>query len=453
MELGDVENHEMKGLLIETQLAQETAGIVERYCSFCRNQQLLPHPSVLVFLRLCLPELRPKPYVRAGNVLEHTFTDADLFALCDFLLRGHAATVFEHWTRVNLKACSISSIGALMLSRVFRLPGCRVHTVNLENQRIGTDGAAALAEAVRLCRHLSTISMRSSFILDKGAQNFIELMQDGDQAVGHLETLDLSNNFLSFDACTRLQLVTPPHLDLVLKGNRVLDEVLNAVSHAIGTILVILGAIFLAIKVGQTPLPAEYNGVAIYRSTYVASTTIYSSSLFVLYLSSTLFHSVFAMGDAVVNVFGILDYCSIYLLIAGTYTPFLLLLFPDNPIWSTWLVIFMWCMAFAGLALAIFYHGKLKTGLQVASYIAMGWSALLCMHDLWARLCNTPFALVLLVGGGVAYTAGVPFFARDKRTLGIPDHTIWHCFVLAGSMLHYFCIYNYVVQFPVLPDE
>ena len=129
---------------------------------------------------------------------------------------------------------------------------------------------------------------------------------------------------VSFDMCQELQLVRPAELKLVLKGNRVLDEVLNASSHCVGVILVILGTVFLGISVADKPeLSIGPDGAVLSNSRYVASISIYLISLFCLYLASTLYHSMFAMGDAVLTVFAVFDQSAIYLLIAGAYTPFL----------------------------------------------------------------------------------------------------------------------------------
>jgi len=258
----------------------------------------------------------------------------------------------------------------------------------------------------------------------------------------------LSNHLLSYERCAELPRVQPAGLRLVLNGNRVLDEVLNASSHAIGTVLVIIGAVFLAIAVAHLPAEGSLNGVPIYRSTYVAATTIYSISLFCLYLASTLYHSMFALGDVVVGVFAVFDHCAIYVLIAGSYTPFLTILFPDEPLFSVGLLSFLWAMSAAGITLYVRYHGPYKVALQVASYLGMGWAIVVCMGDVVNRMSERPNGLAMIIGGGVAYTGGVPFFVRDKRTCGVPDHTIGHVFVMLGSGLHYAAVLRHTVAFP-----
>jgi hemolysin III len=170
--------------------------------------------------------------------------------------------------------------------------------------------------------------------------------------------------------------------------------------------------------------------------------------LIVLYLASTLFHATFALSDEVYGFFTTLDFCSIYFLIAGSFTPFLAILFPDKLIYSVGMLSFLWALAGLGVLIAASYHGPYKIAMLISSYVAMGWTFLICAAEVYDRMSPQPNGFKLIVFGGILYTGGVPFNVRDKRTLGIPDHTIWHIFVIAGSMAHYFCILWYVVPFP-----
>ena len=133
-----------RGLKLAEELAVETCDLVDGYSAHCRSVGLTPHAGVLVFLRLRLPALRPSEK-ESG---EGRFRDADLFAFCDFAMRGHAARIFEHWDVVDLSSelCAIGTGGCRMLARVLRLPGCKVHTVDISRQRVGPDGAAQLAQ-------------------------------------------------------------------------------------------------------------------------------------------------------------------------------------------------------------------------------------------------------------------------------------------------------------------
>lgn len=443
-------------LALESALAVETTDLADGYCVLCKSLQLTPHSGVLAFIRLRLAELRPME--------AEGFGDREMFAFCDFMLResSFAKSVFDHWTRVNLEWCRVGPAGCRMLARVLRLPGCHVHTVNVSRQRIGADGTAALVQAIRQNHSISTVDMKLSFVGDHGAAELIELIKDGDDA-HRLTELDMSNNMLTFPVCQQLMVACPrdargePTLKLVLKGNRVLDEVLNASSHMVGVILVIIGAIFLGVEVADANNAWElhhkgetYRGAVVDRDSYTASVVIYLVSLLVLYLASTLYHATFAMGDAVTVVFTVLDHSAIYLLIAGSYTPFLWILFPDKTVYSVGLNTFLWCMAFGGVCLAAFYHGPFKIGLHIGSYVGMGWACLICIWEIVERMMPMPITLVYLLLGGVLYTAGVPFNVRDKRTLGLPDHTIWHFFVIGGSVCHYASIFLLIQSFPFL---
>ena len=161
-----------------------------------------------------------------------------------------------------MSSCKMGAVGAHMMARVLRLPHCRLHTLVLENQRVGMTGAQALVSAIQAGALVERLSLKLNFIRDEGGEHFIELLRSFREDACVLEELDLSNNLLSFHTCTQLQLVKPERLTLVLKGNRVLDEVLNATSHAIGTVLVIIGSVFLGIAVAELPVTGTYEGSA-----------------------------------------------------------------------------------------------------------------------------------------------------------------------------------------------
>ena len=130
--------------------------------------------------------------------------------------------------------------------------------------------------------------------------------------------------------------------------------------------------------------------------------------------------------------------CAIYILIAGSYTPFLLII---QPAYCDTLLSFIWICSLSGIAVeATAPLWKHKPKFSLAMYLGMGWSCLVCMQDLISALPKE--AIYCLVAGGVAYTAGVPFFVRNSNL----DHSIWNCFVLAGSIFHWLCVYLYVVN-------
>lgn len=203
-------------------------------------------------------------------------------------------------------------------------------------------------------------------------------------------------------------------------------QVMNCVTHGLGILLGTVGTFLLTKQVKNLP------------SYYIISCAIYSASVILLYTSSTLYHSFFALKKTKF-IFKVFDRCAIYLLIAGSYTPFLMIALHHEPKWSLHLLLFIWACAISGILVeAFFMTWKHKSKFSLSMYLGMGWSTLACVTDMMEVLPNN--ALALIFAGGVAYTAGVPFFVRNNNL----DHSIWHLFVLAGSIFHWLSIYWYV---------
>lgn len=197
----------------------------------------------------------------------------------------------------------------------------------------------------------------------------------------------------------------------------------NGISHGIGTILSIIGLVVLIIS-------AAMHGTA----WHVVSFSIFGSTMILLYLASTLYHSL--PRPAWKTVLKKMDHAAIYLLIAGTYTPFMLVSLRGPWGWSLFGVI--WGLAIAGVFLKVFFVHKFPR-LSTIIYICMGW---LCIIAFKEMLIHVPqFSLILLVAGGLSYTVGAVFYAWKKLPF---NHAVWHVFVLMGSSLHYFSVLNIV---------
>jgi len=166
----------------------------------------------------------------------------------------------------------------------------------------------------------------------------------------------------------------------------------------------------------------------------IVSFSIYGATLLVLYLFSTLYHS---LRGTAKRVFRKLDHGGIYLLIAGTYTPFTLVTLRGAWGWSLFGVI--WGLAAAGIALDLTSPSKRRI-LPVVVYVLMGWLVLLALKPLLRAL--PVGGLVLLLAGGLFYTSGIAFFALSRKWRHA--HGVWHLFVMAGSISHYFAILLYV---------
>lgn len=201
------------------------------------------------------------------------------------------------------------------------------------------------------------------------------------------------------------------------------EEIFHSITHGIGAGLSVAGLTLLVV------LAALYGDVF-----QIVSFSIYGATLIILYLASTLYHSF--PQPRVKRVFKVIDHASIYLLIAGTYTPFLLV--GIRGMWGWTLLVIIWGLALLGVGFkALFIHRFQK--LAVLAYVLMGW---LCVAAFKELAANIPIGgLTWLAVGGVVYTVGVVFYALKK----IPyTHAVWHLFVLGGSICHYFAVLFYL---------
>lgn len=201
------------------------------------------------------------------------------------------------------------------------------------------------------------------------------------------------------------------------------EELLNSWSHGIGTLLGVVGLILLITKVDQT------------KDWYLFGVVVYGLSIIILFLASTLYHAV--SNFDLKSKFRVVDHISIYLLIAGTYTPVLLITLPDSLGWTLFYVV--WGIAAFGTILKLFFTGKFEI-FSTLLYLIMGWIIVFDFTTLSEVL--HPEGILWLFAGGLFYTVGIVFYAIHK----IPyNHVIWHFFVLAGAICHFFMVYLHVV--------
>lgn len=201
-------------------------------------------------------------------------------------------------------------------------------------------------------------------------------------------------------------------------------ERFNAYSHLIGVALAIVGTVFLLIKAADS------------SAYHIVSAAVYGASLIVLYLGSTLYHSI--AHRMVKRVLQKVDHCAIYLLIAGSYTPFTLVSL--NGAWGWSLFGVSWGLAAFGVIQELLIPQK-NRHLSLVIYVLMGWLALVAIKPMVSILSIG--ALVWLVLGGVFYSVGIYWFINDEKIRH--GHGIWHLFVLAGSLCQFVCIYYWVV--------
>ncbi|RED45965.1 PAQR family membrane homeostasis protein TrhA [Seonamhaeicola aphaedonensis] len=201
------------------------------------------------------------------------------------------------------------------------------------------------------------------------------------------------------------------------------EEKLNAVSHGFGAAFGIIALILLIV----------FNT---HKTAYsLFSVIVYGISIIILFTASSLYHAI--RNKTLKHYFRIVDHISIYLLIAGTYTPVLLIILTDSLGWLLFWVV--WGIAAFGVILKLFFIGKFEV-FSTLLYLVMGWLIVFDFSNLSKALDSN--AILLLFAGGLSYTGGIIFYVIEK----IPfNHVIWHLFVLAGAMFHFFMIFFYVI--------
>lgn len=201
------------------------------------------------------------------------------------------------------------------------------------------------------------------------------------------------------------------------------EEVANAITHGLGALLSVVALVSLVWVAGR-------QGGAL----HVASAVVYGVSLFLLYMASTLYHAIQHPGAR--RVFKVIDHAGIYLLIAGSYTPFTLITMRDEG--GRYLFGVVWTLALVGIAAEAWWVNRPKW-VSALVYLGMGWLAALAIKPLSANL--QPAGIRLLVAGGLAYTLGTVFYVLKRVKF---MHSIWHLWVLAGSVLHFLAIRLFV---------
>jgi len=202
------------------------------------------------------------------------------------------------------------------------------------------------------------------------------------------------------------------------------EEIVSSAIHGVGIVLSIIG---LAVLVGFS---ARYG-----NAWHVASVSVFGTTLILLYTASTLYHGIPNPGAK--PALRTLDHIAIYLLIAGTYTPFALVSLRGGTGWTLFAVV--WTLAILGIVCELTSLKRFRLA-AVSLYLGMGWSALAALSPLVANVASGGLWLLFL--GGASYTLGVPFYLWKALPFG---HAVWHGFVLLGSVLHFFAVLFFVV--------
>ncbi|ABV36621.1 channel protein, hemolysin III family [Shewanella sediminis HAW-EB3] len=211
-----------------------------------------------------------------------------------------------------------------------------------------------------------------------------------------------------------------PSISVNSSGYTRSEETANSMSHALGVIAGIIGLIFSLIKGQETLTNIQLIGVV-----------IYCASIILLFACSTLYHSV--SDPALKHKLKIADHCAIYFLIAGTYTPLMLIALTGTQ--AKVILISIWSLALGGVLFKTLFIHRFKK-FSVALYLIMGWLCMTVINDLISAM--SPLGFQLLLTGGIFYSLGVVFYVGKR----IPyNHAIWHLFVLGGAISHFLCVY------------
>lgn len=202
------------------------------------------------------------------------------------------------------------------------------------------------------------------------------------------------------------------------------EEIGNVSTHALGALFSVVGIVLLAV------FAAKQND-----NVKLISSVVFGCTMLLMYLSSTIYHSL--RDPALKHLFRIIDHASIYLLIAGSYTPFMLVTLKGPWGWTLFTII--WSLAFAGVVFKMFFVHRFEA-LSTVIYLLMGWMAVVAIKPIYQNLSLG--GLECMVAGGLCYTVGVIFYVWQRLKF---SHVLWHLFVLAGSIFHFFAVLLYVV--------
>ncbi len=203
------------------------------------------------------------------------------------------------------------------------------------------------------------------------------------------------------------------------------EEIANSVSHGLGFLAALISAPLLIITASRQGNTADIVGM-----------TIFAATMVLMYLCSTLYHAL--PQESIKRIFRVFDHCSIYLLIAGTYTPFTLSLLSGA--WGWIMLGSVWSLALVGIMLKT-AGGMRFPKLSTALYLVMGWLIVFAVKPLWQAMPHA--GLYWLLGGGLAYTVGVAFYATGHRVRY--GHFVWHLFVLVGTASHFIAVFKYAI--------
>ena len=402
--------------------ADDGIALCDKYFNNCTKLGVPVDPSVYISLQTQWEVLKPSSH----------FAEGDVLPLIGVLERA------KHVRKLNLEGTGMADVqyravgngnsNARALVPMLR-GNPNITELNMQNTGLDDDGLREICRVIESNTSMHHLNLSFNNFTSLGAKALQEALQKNST----LKTLDLSNNQLGFESIQQLECSCQlSGLVLEKNGNFVFEEILNATSHGVAFIVSIVGGVVLMNAVVEQGHATDYH--------YWAC-MVYSFSLIYLFLASTCYHGSFMMKRTS-EVMQVLDNIGIYMLIAGTYTPLLMIGLHSSPR-AFYLLLFEWICAACCSCFAIYADlmDDFNCNVKLASMLAMGAACLLIWVDIVENL-DRDFVIMLVIGGA-GYVCGIPFFIlAAKKPI---YHTIWHLFVIFAAAVHWFGTYHYII--------
>lgn len=389
----------------------------------CKYHGIRPDPSVAI----CL-------YASHDCVtVSRCARDLDLIPVVETLKTPAAAKFVRE---LDLSGLRLGSISALLVAEVIR--SCSyLRILHLGRNVFRDEGVTMIVGALKGNRNIEKLDLRSNRISSHGALKIARLLEDKNVGKALSELIFFNNHMMQQGVDAITDACEARNIAVQLDGNHIMAEALNSITHGTGLVASVIASAAMLEEAEKFQVPLRL----------YASIIVFSFSLCCMFASSCFYHSFFRTYRAK-EVLKVMDHCSIFLLIAGTYTPILFKFIwsPDHPhsVVGPLLFYLVWGLAIVGISMSARAFGKLTPSrrIRVGLALAMGWLIVFSVRLLWQRM---PYdCLVLLVLGGLAYTLGVPFYVKGHEVSMY--HVVWHISVMVGAGLHYTMVLRYVVR-------
>lgn len=407
---------------IATSQSDEWHRNAESYIQNCQSYGLIIDPNVVISLQTGWDKMQPSKQFGEGAML----------SLLGVLENNN------HIKRLNLSSSSMQdsrfraggngNSNARILNMILK-KNQHIESLDISNTGLDDDGIGEICEGLKKNTSVKYLNLSYNHFGEIGAEKLRATLL-GSKTI---KKVDVSRNALGFRSIESLVCSCIPNgMELETHGNFVFEEILNSVSHGIAFILSVIAANVLVSDAADEKF-TDYHFWAC---------VLYSFSLMFLFLFSSLYHSFFMLPETS-RIFQILDHIGIFMFIAGSYTPFLLIGLHHSTS-ARMLIIAQWICALIGSVFAACsdLNAPATTLVELLFFLIMGWSGFLLLPDILASF-EYP-ALVMLGLGGVVYFFGIIFFILGEYKPIY--HTIWHLFVVMGATLHWFDVYFFIIR-------